>query len=79
MGTVSTKGKVTSYTVKTFKDLAVIVNHFKIYPLVSSKYLVYQYWLQAYNIMAAKEHFNYQGMIKLATLKIVTNFGLSVR
>ena len=55
LGTVSTKGKVTSYTVKTFKDLAVIVNHFKLYPLVSSRgALVYQYWLQAYNIMATK-------------------------
>ena len=70
LGTVSTKGKVTSYTVKTFKDLAIIVNHFKLYPLVSSKYLVFQYWLQAYNIMATKEHFNSQGMTKLATLKI---------
>jgi uncharacterized protein YfkK (UPF0435 family) len=77
VGTVRTKGKVTSYTVKTFKDLAVIVNHFKLYPLVSSKYLVYQYWLQAYNIMATKEHFNYQGMTKLATLKNLTNLGLS--
>ena len=77
VGTVSTKGKVTSYTVKTFKDLAVIVNHFKLYPLVSSKYLVYQYWLQAYNIMATKEHFNYQGMTKLAALKNLINFGLS--
>jgi LAGLIDADG endonuclease/Cytochrome C oxidase subunit II, periplasmic domain len=77
VGTVSTKGKVTSYTVKTFKDLAVIVNHFKLYPLVSSKYLVYQYWLQAYNIMATKEHFNYQGMTKLAALKNLTNLGLS--
>ena len=78
VGTVSTKGKVTSYTVKTFKDLAVIVNHFKLYPLVSSRgALVYQYWLQAYNIMATKEHFNYQGITKLATLKNLTNFGLS--
>ena len=77
MGTVSTKGKVTSYTVKTFKDLAVIVNHFKLYPLVSSKYLVYQYWLQAYNILATKKHFNYQGMTKLATLKNLINLGLS--
>ena len=77
MGTVSTKGKVTSYTVKTFKDLAVIVNHFKQYPLVSSKSLVYQYWLQAYNIMATKEHFNSQGMTKLATLKNLINYGLS--
>jgi hypothetical protein len=77
VGTVRTKGKVTSYTVKTFKDIAVIVNHFKLYPLVSSKYLVYQYWLQAYNIMATKEHFNYQGMTKWAALKNLTNFGLS--
>ena len=77
VGTVSTKGKVTNYTVKTFKDLAVIVNHFKLYPLVSSKYLVYQYWLQAYNIMVTKEHFNYLGMTKLATLKNLTNYGLS--
>ena len=77
VGTVSTKGKVTSYTVKNFKDLAVIVNHFKLYSLVSSKYIVFQYWLQAYNIMATKEHFNYQGMTKLATLKNLTNFGLS--
>ena len=43
LGTVSTKGKVTSYKVKKFKDLAVVVNHFKLYPLVSSKYVVYQY------------------------------------
>ena len=81
VGTVRTKGKVTSYTVKTFKDIAVIVNHFKLYPLVSSKYLVYQYWLQAYNFMATKvatkEHFNYQGMTKLVALKILTNLGLS--
>ena len=73
VGTVSTKGKVTSYTVKTFKDLAVIVNHFKKYPLVSSKYLVYQYWYQAYNILATKEHFNYQGMTKFCTLKNLIN------
>jgi hypothetical protein len=77
VGTISTKGKVTSYTVKTFKDLAVIVNHFKLYPLVSSKYIVYHYWLQAYNLMATKEHFNNQGMTKLATLKNLINFGLS--
>ena len=38
---------------------------------------MYQYWLQAYNIMATKEHFNYQGITKLATLKNLTNFGLS--
>jgi LAGLIDADG DNA endonuclease family protein len=38
---------------------------------------VYQYWLQAYNIMATKEHFNYQGMTKWAALKNLTNFGLS--
>jgi hypothetical protein len=77
VGTVRTKGKVTSYIVKTFKDIAVIVNHFKLYPLVSSKYLVYQYWLQAYNIMATKEHFNYQDMTKWAALKNLTNLGLS--
>ena len=43
VGTVSTKGKVTSYVVRSFKDLEVIVNHFKQYPLVSSKYVMYQY------------------------------------
>lgn len=77
VGTVIKKGKVASYTVKTFKDLAVIINHFKLYPLVSSKYVVYQYWLQAYNIMATKEHFNYQGITQLATLKDLTNYRLS--
>ena len=77
VGTVSTKGKVTNYTVKNFKDLSVILDQFKLYPLISSKYIVYQYWLQAYNIMKAKEHFNYLGMKKLATLKNLTNYGLS--
>ena len=43
VGTVRTKGKVTTYTVKNFKDLAVIINHFKEYPLVSSKYIAFQY------------------------------------
>jgi LAGLIDADG endonuclease/Cytochrome C oxidase subunit II, periplasmic domain len=77
VGTLKTKGKVTSYRVKTFKDLEIIVKHFELYPLVSSKSLMYQYWLQAYNIMERKEHFNYQGMIKLATLKSLMNYGLS--
>jgi hypothetical protein len=27
--------------------------------------------------MATKEHFNYQGMTKLATLKNLTNYGLN--
>ena len=83
--TLSTNIKIISYTVKTFKDLAVIVNHLKLYPYVFSKYLYYlfflffyQHWLQAYNIMATKEkeHFNYQGMTKLAALKKLINFGL---
>jgi len=77
VGTVSTKGKVTSYKVRAFKDLAIIVDHFKLYPLVSSKYIAYQYWLQAYNIMATKEHFNSLGLSKLATLKNLANYGLS--
>jgi hypothetical protein len=41
VGTVSTKGKVTNYTVKIFKNLAVIVDHFKIYPLVSIPNQIY--------------------------------------
>lgn len=77
VGTVSTKKKVTNYTVKNFKDLAVVVDHFNKYPLVSSKYLTYKYWLQAYYIMATKEHFNFQGLTKLVTLKSLFNYGLS--
>jgi hypothetical protein len=43
VGTVSTRGKVAYYTVSKFEELAIIVNHFEQYPLVSSKYLVYLY------------------------------------
>jgi uncharacterized protein YfkK (UPF0435 family) len=77
VGTVSTKGKITTYKVKNFKDIEVIVNHFKLYPLVSTKYIAFHYWLQVYNIMKSKDHFNYQGMTKIAKLKNLINFGLS--
>jgi hypothetical protein len=77
VGTVSTKGQVCRYSVKTFKDLAIIVNHFSNYPLVSSKKVSFEYWLQAYNIMKKKEHFNYTGFIKYVRLKSLNNNGLS--
>jgi heme/copper-type cytochrome/quinol oxidase subunit 2 len=77
VGTVSARKKVASYTVKSFKELERIINHFKNYPLVSSKSLVFHYWEEAYILMAKKEHFNYQGITKLATLKSLINYGLS--
>lgn len=41
VGIVSIKGKVINYIVKIFKDFVVIVNYFKLYFFVFSKYFVY--------------------------------------
>lgn len=77
VGIVSTINNVVTYKVRKFADLEVVVNHFELYPLISSKFYNYKLWLQAYNIMKIKNHLNLEGFNAIVTLKSLINNGLS--
>jgi hypothetical protein len=73
VGRIYTSEKVASYRVKGIKNLAILVDHFSKYPLVSTKAYTYELFKQAFLIIAAKEHLKLEGLAKLVALKSVIN------
>jgi len=65
------------YTVKSIKDLTVIVNHFEKYPLITQKWANYEIWRQAFVLIKNKEHLTLDGLNKIVALKDAMNRGLS--
>jgi hypothetical protein len=55
-------------SVNSIKSLAKVKNYFEIYPLMSLKYLDYQCWLIAYNMILEKYHLTEIGKEKILSL-----------
>lgn len=64
------------YSVKSIKDLTVIVNHFEKYPLITQKWADYYLWKQAFTLVNNKEHLNLEGLKKIVAYKSAINWGL---
>lgn len=73
VGKIYTNEKVASYRVKGFNNLAILVEHFSKYPLVSTKAYNYEVFKQAFLILGAKKHLKIEGLKKLVALKNVIN------
>ena len=65
------------YSVKSIKDLTVIINHFEKYPLISQKRADYEIWKQAFILIKNKEHLTWDGLNKIVALKAAIGRGLS--
>lgn len=65
------------YTVKSMKDLTVIINHFDKYPLITEKGADYINWKEAFTIIKNKEHLTLDGLKKILVLKAAIGRGLS--
>lgn len=65
------------YTVRSIKDLTVIINHFEKYPLITQKWADYEIWKQAFVLIKNKEHLTLDGLSKIVALKDAMNWGLS--
>lgn len=66
-----------SYTVTSIKDLAVIIEHYDKYPLITKKRADYLLFKQGFELIKRKEHLTLEGLKKLVAIKASMNKGLS--
>jgi hypothetical protein len=65
------------FRVSDIKELQVIIDHFKKYPLISAKYSDFLLFEQVFNLIKQKEHLTPAGFEKILALKSSLNKGLS--
>ena len=65
------------YSVQSVKDLAVIINHFDKYPLITQKYADYLLFKKAVNLVKNKKHLTLDGLREVVAIKASMNKGLS--
>ena len=78
VGNISFMGKDSiQYRVESLEGLAVIINHFNKYPLITKKLADHTLFELAFNIIKNKNHITEKGLLELAALKAELNKGLS--
>jgi len=65
------------YSVRSIKDLEIIINHFDSYPLITQKWADYQLFKLLVNMLLNKEHLTQEGLDKVMSIKASLNKGLS--
>jgi hypothetical protein len=65
------------YRVHSVKDMALIINHFDKFPLITKKHADYLLFKMAVDLIKNKEHLTSEGLRKLVALKANINWGLS--
>lgn len=78
VGNISFMGEdAVQYRVESLKDLAIIINHFNKYPLLTKKQSDFSIFKSAYSLIKNKSHLTNKGILELVALKAVLNRGLS--
>jgi hypothetical protein len=78
VGKITEHGNTTlQYTVKSLKDLEIIIAHFDKYPLLSLKWSDYILFKDAISLIKSKQHLNKEGFLKVLSIKASINLGLS--
>ena len=68
VGSITKHGSTTlQYTVKSFKDLNIIISHFDKYPFISQKWADYELFKLAVLLLKDKKHLTKQGFKKKNT------------
>jgi hypothetical protein len=62
--------------VQSFKDLKVIIDHFKRFPLLTQKCADFELFSQIFYLMEKKEHLTLEGLNKILAIKASMNLGL---
>ena len=65
------------YTVRSLKDLNIIISHFDKYPLLSQKLNDFILFKDAITLIRNKEHLNRNGFLKILSIKASIHSGLS--
>lgn len=78
VGSITKHGNTSlQYTVKSLKDLDIIISHFDKYLLLSQKLADYKLFKDGILLIKNKEHLNKEGFIKVLCIKASMNLGLS--
>lgn len=65
------------YVVSSLSDLAVIIDHFDKYPLITQKLADYLLFKKGVDLIKEKEHLTMEGLRKIVAIKASMNWGLS--
>jgi hypothetical protein len=65
------------FTVKSLKDLPVVIDHFSKYPLLTQKRADYVLFKRVVDLMKRREHLTPEGLKKIVSLRAAMNNGLS--
>lgn len=68
VGSVSLTKKGAQFRVRSKSELNIIIEHFKKYPLVTTKALNFIYFCEIFELINKKVHLNISGFLKLASL-----------
>jgi hypothetical protein len=78
VGSITKHGKDSiKYRVASAQDLAVIINHFDKYPLITQKNNDYLLFKEAFDLVKSKKHLTIEGLHKIVAIKASMNRGLS--
>lgn len=77
VGKIYEYGSMAYYKVTSIKDLAVIIDHFDKYPLITQKRADYELFKMVILLISQKEHFTIEGLKKIVAIKASLNLGLS--
>ena len=69
--------KTIQLQVKSIKELYTVINHFKMYPLITKKCSDFKLFIMVIEIMRRKEHLTQEGLMKILAIKASMNLGLS--
>jgi len=67
----------TSFRIQSPKDLAKIVDHLDLYPLITQKLSDYELFKEVLNLILNKQHLTLSGLHKIVAIKASMNLGLS--
>ena len=65
------------FSVKSLKDLSVVIDHFSKYPLLTQKRADYELFNRVVDLMNRREHLTLEGLKKIVSLRAAMNNGLS--
>lgn len=68
-----------AYYVSSLKDIAIVINHFENYPLVTKKHRDFLLFKAVIQLMDNKEHLTEEGLLKIISIRASLNKGLSER
>jgi hypothetical protein len=74
---VHDKAGEATFRVSSVKELEVIINHFRRYPLITQKWSDFMLFKQAFDLVVRKEHLTLDGLQEIVNIKASLNSEIS--